>query len=201
MNEIEDEPFRLIQPARAKPKKKATVKQRGLSKADIEILERYIHREDYTREELAKRFGITIRQLRLIIDQQGWGKKDGEDDAEDNVPIGEDPTPCPFPPGSEGKLWILEERYARRLELFNPRDRVKPESEAERRARIPKRERRPPPEPTAEELDAIEKELEELWPEGRQQSQSRSPSCVISESRHLIRLPDYALTVSRATSH
>lgn len=191
LNQDDDPPFRLMNLQPRKPPKTGGKAKRSLSRSDLDILAKYIHREDFTREELAKRFGLTIRQLRQIITDNGWDKREGEDDDETNLPTGPDPVPCPFPPGSEGKLWILEERYARRLELWHPEDRVKPESEAERIAKHPpKKRRRPEPEPTPEELEAIERELREQWPEDHPQSPCPLPSSEISESRPPINSPD-----------
>ena len=194
-----DEPFQLIRQTERKPTKKPANRRQILSKSDLEILAKYIHREEYTREELAKRFRLTMRQLRSLIKSQGWGCKDGEDDAEDNLPIGIDPVPCPYPPGSEGKIWQMSERYARRLELFHPKDRFKPLSEAEINARKPKRQPKPELEPTPEELDAIARE-EEQWHEVAQQSQCPSLSAETSEKRPPINSQDSRPTVDTTIS-
>lgn len=193
MNEtepIDDPPFRLMSPPPRKPVKKCR-KPGGqvISKASLEILANYIHREDFTREELARRFGLTIRQLRKILKEQGWERREGEDDDETNLPTMADPVPCPFPPGSEGKIWILEERYARRFELFNPRDRIHPEAEAERLAKKPKPKRKPPAEPTPEELDAIELELSKTCQEDPLLSRCLLPSSEISKRKPPINSP------------
>lgn len=97
-----------------------------LRAADIAILAQYIHREDYTRKELAAKFGLTHKQLQRVIREQGWLCNEGDDESEDNLPLpNPDPTvfvPCPYKAGSEGKIWMLEERYARRLPLWHEKD-------------------------------------------------------------------------------
>lgn len=111
-------------------------KRYTLGPADIEILARHVHREDFNRQELADIFHISLKQLQEIIRQQGWTCRDGEDEDETNLPLpNPDPTlfvPCPYKAGSEGKIWFLSERYARRLPLWHPKDnerKVKQRSE------------------------------------------------------------------------
>lgn len=122
--EPEGEPFRLIklQPRQGRSGPPKMV----VSAADLKLLESVVHREDYTRKELAEKFGLTLKQLQTIIREHGWSRQEADED-EDCEPL-PNPSPavfipCPYPPGSEGKLWFLEERYAKRLPLWHPKDR------------------------------------------------------------------------------
>lgn len=131
--EPDDEPFRLTNTTRPRSMK-SIKKYRGgrprkfvLSPADMKLLESVVHREDYTRAELAEKFGLTLKQLQRIIREQGWSRSEGMEHDEDCEPF-PNPDPsvfirCPYPPGSEGKLWFLEERFAKRLPLWHPNDR------------------------------------------------------------------------------
>ncbi len=123
MTEPIEEPFQL---ANSTPRPKRKRAKFRISKADLELLALYIHREDFTRQELAKKFCLTLKQLQAIIRQKGWLCKEGEDESENDLPLpSPDPTvfvPCPYKAGSEGKIWMLEERYARRLPLWHEKD-------------------------------------------------------------------------------
>lgn len=127
--EPDDVPFQLRgtpTPARKKLKGGRPRAKIPISAADLKLLESVVHREDYTRPELAAKFGLSLKQLQTIIREKRWSHVDYED-TEDCEPFeNPDPAvfiPCPYEPGSEGKLWFLEERFAKRLPLWHPKDR------------------------------------------------------------------------------
>ena len=124
--ESDDEPFRLINLIPKRKRKSGRAKM-SLKAEDLKLLETVVHREEYTRKELASKFGLTLKQLQRIIRDHGWGRNDGLDHEEDCEPLPHpDPSvfiACPYRPGSEGKIWMLQERFAKRLPLWHPKDR------------------------------------------------------------------------------
>lgn len=86
----------------------------------------YIHREDFTRAQLAAKFRLSLKQLQRIIREQGW-QSNGDDYSEDTCTPLPNPNPadfvaCPYKAGTDAKIWMLAERFARRLPLWHPRD-------------------------------------------------------------------------------
>lgn len=124
--ESDEEPFRLINLQPRKPKRGGPPKM-VVSPADLKLIEVLVHREDYTRPQLAEKLGLKLKQLQNIISEHGWSRTVDCDDDNDCEPL-PNPSPlvfipCPYEPGSEGKLWFLQERFAKRLPLWHPKDR------------------------------------------------------------------------------
>lgn len=125
--EPDEEPLRLGNPEPKKHTHGGRRKKLVVSAADLKLIEQVVHREDYTRPELAAKLGLNLKQLQTIISDHGWARSYFKDDDEDCEPL-PNPSPsvfipCPYPPGTEGKIWFLEERFAKRLPLWHPKDR------------------------------------------------------------------------------
>lgn len=119
----DEEPFRL---SNSEPRPKRKKRRMRASPQLIALLANYIHREDFTRQELAAKFGLKLKELQKIIREQGWQSSGNEDEDENNEPL-PNPSPsvfvpCPYKAGSDAKIWMLSERYARRLPLWHPND-------------------------------------------------------------------------------